>query len=106
MPQSQLEPTLEPSPDRQARLWGAYGEQLESCRSRVPIDAIVIAGHDYFPVADDPLGSKLVLGRATQVSFPVFGFFEMRRIINPAVRTENITILNPKENDPPVREYT
>jgi hypothetical protein len=53
----------------------------------------------------DPLGSNLVLRKATQVSFAVFDVFGIRRIINPAVSTANITNLSPKENDP-VRVYT
>lgn len=55
-----------------------------------------------FPIADDLLGSNLVPGEATQ-AFAVFDLFGIRRIINPAVSTANITNLSPKENDPPVR---
>src|SRR4029078_8579062 len=44
-----------------------------------------------FRVADDPLGSTLALVSVTQVWFAVFDVFGIRRIINPAVSTANIT---------------
>jgi hypothetical protein len=75
----------------ECRSWGASAGELEV--------------NGPFRVADDPLGT-LALASVTQVWFAVFDVFGIRRIINPAVSTANITNLSPKENDPPVRVYT
>ena len=53
-------------------------------------------------LADDPLGTNLVLG-ASHVSLAVLGAFGIRRIIKPAMSTAVITSLSPQENDVPVR---
>jgi len=65
-------------PDRQSR------SQLPNCR---------------------PSARKQFRRKAPQLCFAVFDLFGIRRIINPATRTANITNLSPKENDPPVRVY-
>jgi hypothetical protein len=52
------------------------------------------------------LKCNLVLGDVTHVSFAVFGAFGIRKIINPAVSTANITTLSPRENEPPLWVYT
>jgi hypothetical protein len=92
------------SRDFAMRRWGVNACLYECHSWRASAGELEVNGR--FRVADDPLGSTLALASVTQVWFAVFDVFGIRRIINPAASTANITNLSPKENDPPVRVYT